>query len=106
MVSRSSANPWPRINIGAVGYWILQLLGWGFYFYAQASGEVIFAQMPWSKASTLWGGVCLAGITLTHLLRWIIKRQGWLALKPPALMGRIITAVLLISIVAYLNTLA
>jgi sensor histidine kinase YesM len=89
-----------------VGYWILQLLGWGFYFYAQASGEVIFAQMPWSKASTLWGGVCLAGIMLTHLLRWVIKRQGWLALKPAALMGRIVAAVLFISIVAYLNTLA
>jgi two-component system sensor histidine kinase AlgZ len=90
----------------ALGYWLLQLLGWGFYFYAQASGEVIFAQAPWSKASTLWGGVCLAGIALTHLLRWIIRRQGWLALKPAALMRRIVVAVLLISILAYLNTIA
>jgi sensor histidine kinase YesM len=89
-----------------VAYWLLQLLGWSFYFYAQASGEVIFAQVPWSKASTLWGGVCLAGIALTHLLRWIIKRQGWLALKPGALMGRMLVAVLLISIVAYGNTIA
>jgi len=89
-----------------VGYWILQLLGWGFYFYAQASGEVIFAQQPWSKAGTLWGGVCVAGIALTHLLRWVIKRQEWLALRPAALMVRIATAVLIISIVAYLNTLA
>ena len=89
-----------------MGYWILQLLGWGFYFYAQASGEVIFAQQPWSKAGTLWGGVCVAGIALTHLLRWIIKRQEWLALRPAALMVRIATAVLIISIVAYLNTLA
>ena len=89
-----------------MGYWILQLLGWGFYFYAQASGEVIFAQQPWSKASTLWGGVCLAGIALTHLLRWIIRRQGWLTLKPAALMGRIVIALLIISVIAYLNTLA
>jgi sensor histidine kinase YesM len=106
MASRSSANHWPRINIGTVTYWLLQLLGWGFYFYAQASGEVIFAQVPWSKASTLWGGVCLTGIALTHLLRWLIKRQGWLALRPGALMGRIVVAVLIISIIAYLNTLA
>jgi hypothetical protein len=105
-VNPSSANRWLRTKIAAVGYWILQLLGWGFYFYAQASGEVIFAQQPWSKAATLWGGVCLAGIALTHLLRWIIKRQGWLALRPAALTGRIVTAVLIMAIVAYLNTLA
>lgn len=89
-----------------MGYWILQLLGWGFYFYAQASGEVIFAQQPWSKASILWGGVCLTGIALTQVLRWIIKRQGWLALKPAALLGRVVVAVLIISAFAYLNTLA
>jgi hypothetical protein len=89
-----------------VGYWILQLVGWGFYFYSQASGEVIFAQVPWSKASALWGGVCLAGIALTHLLRWVIRRQGWLALKPGALMGRMLIAVPVISVVAYLNAIA
>jgi hypothetical protein len=89
-----------------VGYWILQFLGWGFYFYAQASGEVIFAQVPWSKAGSLWGGVCLAGIALTHLLRWVIRRFDWLALRPGALTGRILVALLLISIVAYLNTMA
>jgi LytS/YehU family sensor histidine kinase len=67
---------------------------------------VIFAQVPWSKASTLWGGVCLSGIALTHLLRWIIKRRGWLALKPGALMGRVLVAVLVIAVIAYLNTMA
>jgi len=89
-----------------VGYWILQFVGWGFYFYAQASGEVIFAQQPWSKAGALWGGVCLTGIALTHLLRWVIRRHGWLALKPGALLGRMLIAVPLISIAAYLNTIA
>ena len=69
-----------------LGYWALQLLGWGFYFYAQASGEVIFASAPWSKAATLWGGVCLAGLGLTHLLRWSSSVIGWLALPPAALL--------------------
>ena len=64
-----SATAAPEDKIGTVAYWLLQFLGWGFYFYAQASGEVIFAQMPWSKAGTLWGGVCLGNIALTHLLR-------------------------------------
>ena len=43
---------------------------------------------PWSKATTLWGTVCLAGIGLTHGLRWTIKRLGWLALPPAALSWR------------------
>jgi two-component system sensor histidine kinase AlgZ len=89
-----------------MGYWALQLLGWGFYFYAQASGEVIFAEKPWSDAATLWGGVCLAGIGLTHLLRWSIKRQGWLSLPPAALMIRTISGTLLIATAFYLLAMA
>jgi len=89
-----------------MGYWALQLLGWGFYFYAQASGEVIFASEPWSKAATLWGGACIAGIAVTHLLRWFIRRHGWLALPPAALMIRILVGTLLIATTSYLLTLA
>ena len=88
----------------SLGYWALQLVGWGFYFYAQASGEVIFASVPWSKATTLWGGVCLAGIGLTHLLRSLVRRYGWLALRPAALLTRIIVATLLISTISYFIT--
>ena len=87
-------------------YWALQIAGWWFYFYAQASGEVIFAGAPWSKASTLWGVVCLAGMGLTHLLRWTIKRRGWLALPPVAFVTRIVMATLLIATASYLLTLA
>ena len=89
-----------------MGYWLLQILGWSAYFYAQASGEVIFASVSWNRAGTLWGGICLAGIALTHLLRHLIKRQGWLALKPGALLGRVGMATLLATVVAYLIMLA
>jgi two-component system sensor histidine kinase AlgZ len=89
-----------------MGYWALQILGWGFYFYAQASGEVIFASQPWSKASTLWGAASLAGIGLTHLLRWFIRRHEWLSLSPSAILGRVIAATLFIATVSYLLTLA
>jgi hypothetical protein len=89
-----------------LGYWALQLIGWGFYFYAQASGEVIFASVPWSKAGTLWGVVSLAGIALTHMLRWSIRRRGWLAFPPASLLGRIAAGTLLISTVSYLIALA
>ncbi len=98
--------PGTEIRKTSLGYWALQILGWGFYFYAQASGEVIFASEPWSKASTLWGPVSLAGVGLTHLLRWFIRRHGWLSLPPFALLGRVIAATLLIATASYLLTQA
>lgn len=88
----------------SLGYWALQIVGWSLYFYAQASGEVIYASVPWSKAATLWGGICLTGVLLTHLLRWAVKRHGWLALPPAALLTRVILGLLLVSFTSYLAT--
>jgi LytS/YehU family sensor histidine kinase len=62
--------------------------------------------VPWSKASALWGGVCAAGIVLTHLLRATIRRSGWLELPPPALLVRVAVATLLMSILAFGITIA
>jgi hypothetical protein len=87
-------------------YWTLQLLGWGFYFYAQASGEVIFASQPWSKAGALWGAMCASSIALTHVLRWFVRRHGWLARPPGALFWRIALATLAIASASYLITTA
>ncbi len=67
---------------------------------------MIFASQPWSKAATLWGGVSLASIGLTHLLRWIIHRHRWLSLPPAALLGRVFTATLVLATASYLLTLA
>jgi hypothetical protein len=91
---------------GRPAYWILQLLGWSFYFYAQASGEVIFASQPWSKAATLWASLCVLGIGLTHLLRWAIQRLGWLGLPAAGLWSRIAAATLLIAALSWLASLA
>jgi len=88
-----------------VGYWALQLLGWWFYFYAQASGEVIFAGVPWSKASVMWGVVSVAGVACTHLMRFTFTRLGWLALPPTALLIRVIAATFLIATASYLLTI-
>ena len=86
-----------RQAASSVAYWALQFAGWGLYFWSQASGEVIFADVPWSKAATLWGGICAGGFALTHLLRWIIKGRQWLALPPRALFLRILIAVVLLA---------
>src|SRR5258705_9981925 len=100
---RSSQAKMKKANLG---YWALQLLGWGFYYYAQASGEAIFASVPENKAATLWGVVSLAGIGSTHLMRWAIRRFGWLALPPVAFVIRIVAGTLLIATTSYLITLA
>ena len=89
-----------------LAYWAFQLLGWGFFFYAQASGEVIFASASWRQAASLWGPVSVASICLTHLLRWIVRRNGWLALRPLAFLSRIVAATLLISATSFLITFA
>ena len=93
----------PHVAISA-GYWTLQLAGWGLYFWAQASGEVILADVSWSKAATLLGAVCVSGLALTHLLRRITQRGRWLALAPKALLIRTLTAVALLATTLYLIT--
>src|ERR1700733_1024626 len=90
----SLSTPRSRRGVAtSVAYWALQFAGWGLYFWAQASGEVIFADAPWSKAAIVWGVVCVSGFVLTHLLRWIINRGRWLSLRPGALLFRMLVAI-------------
>jgi sensor histidine kinase YesM len=96
-VKRWPPTPNDRHEDEILGYWLLQFAGWGFYFYAQTSGEVIFASVSWSRSSALWGCVSVAGIGLTHLVRLTIKRRNWLALPPAAIWGRIVAAILIIA---------
>ncbi|MBC8025265.1 MAG: histidine kinase [Steroidobacteraceae bacterium] len=83
-------------------YWALQLAGWSFYFYAQASGEVIFASATWGQTTALWGAACVAGILLTQGFRWTAKRRGWLALSPTPLFARVAAATLLLAAMSHL----
>jgi len=89
----------------ALLYWALQLAGWSFYFYAQASGEAIFANVPWSRTGTLWCILSLASLALTHLLRGCIQRWDWLSLPPRAFIGRILLGTLAVATTAFLLTI-
>ena len=82
-------------------FWALQLAGWSFYFYAQASGEVIFASATWSQTTALWGTMCVAGIALTQGFRWTAKRLAWLALPPAPLFARVAVATLVLAILSH-----
>jgi sensor histidine kinase YesM len=109
MLDSATSLSVPRSRQGvatSVAYWALQFAGWGLYFRAQASGEVIFADVSWSKAAILWGGFCVSGFTLTHLLRWIIKRGQWLSLPPRALLIRMLLAIALLASTLYVITIA
>ncbi len=90
-----------RVSLKSIAYWVLQLGVWGSYFWWQASGEVIFASVPWTKAATVWGSFCLSGIALTQLLRVQSKRKAWLALPAGALLRRAIASALILAVLGF-----
>ncbi len=96
VINLPSSHSRQRVII-RVAYWALQLLGWGFYFHAQMTGEVIFAGVTWHQATVVWGGMTVSGFALTHALRFIIKRNVWLMLTPRALLIRMFIAVTLMT---------
>jgi hypothetical protein len=88
------------VKTTSIAFWTLQLAGWAFYFYAQASGEVIFASATWSEATAMWGTACIAGVLLTQGFRWTAKRSGWLALAAGPLLSRVAVSTLLLATVS------
>ena len=86
-------------------FWALQLVGWSGYFYAQASGEVIFASATWPETTALWGTVCVAGMAMTQAFRWTAKRRGWLALPPAPMFARVAAATLMMAGLSHLLVL-
>ncbi|HEU4625509.1 MAG TPA: histidine kinase [Steroidobacteraceae bacterium] len=90
----------------AFTFWALQLVIAAAYFWAQASGEAIFASVPWRKAETMWGIVTLAHLVLTSTIRALAKRHKWLALPPRPLFWRVFAATLLAAALTFGLTLA
>jgi sensor histidine kinase YesM len=93
-----------RVGRASFAYWAVQLCGWGWHFWWQASGEAIFAAIPFSKAATVWGGICLTEIVITDLLRRLSKWQGWLGLPTRALLIRLTMSVLVLTAIAFAVT--
>jgi LytS/YehU family sensor histidine kinase len=62
--------------------------------------------VSWTQASLLWGAVCLISLVLTHALRALIRRNGWLSLPPAALLTRVAIAIVVSSSITYAVSLA
>lgn len=82
-------------------YWLCQLGVWSAYFWAQASGEAIFASVPSHKAAAMWGVVAFANLALTTAIRTVSKRYSWLALRPYPLLRRVLVATLIVSLLTW-----
>ncbi len=78
-------------------YWISQIIGWGILVLIDNFFAISFRGFDWQRIiiSFYWG---LGGISFSHCLRIIIKKQKWLELPFKNLTVRIIISNLLISI--------
>lgn len=89
----SEASRWTAL------YWGLQLLAWGFYFWLQTGGEVVFGSVPWRLAIVVWGSYCLTGLVMTDLLRRRSQRESWVSLPLLTLVTRLLLSTLTMSLV-------
>jgi sensor histidine kinase YesM len=87
-------------------FWTVQIVIAIAYFWAQGSGEVIFASVPWKKAGVLWGVITVTTILSAAVIREISKRRAWLELPPRALFRRALFATVLASLLTFGLTVA
>jgi hypothetical protein len=102
VVQPESVTTWQRSLL----FWVLQTLCWACYFWSQASGEAIFASVPWAKAEALWGIIALTNVALTAATRAASKRFGWLTLRPGQLLRRVLVAWIIAAWISFGVTLA
>jgi sensor histidine kinase YesM len=86
-------------------FWALQLIISAAYFWGQASGEAIFASVPWEKAEMMWGIVTATHLVLTAGIRALSKRYGWLTLAPGPLVRRVVAGILVATLLSYYITI-
>ena len=60
---------------------------------------MLIGEGAWQQALTVWGGIALIGLWLTHMLRAASKTHDWFALSTGALLGRAVASVAIISAV-------
>jgi sensor histidine kinase YesM len=78
-------------------YSCLQWGCWGLWFWSQASGEVLIAEVPWSQSLIVWGGIGLVALWLTHVLRGASKAHDWFTLPTGPLLVRAVVSLTIVS---------
>ena len=58
-------------------YWLLQLLGWGFFFISFTSIGIAFYGTHWKIIAGYFIGAVI-GLLLTHFSKYYIKRYNWI----------------------------
>jgi sensor histidine kinase YesM len=80
-------------------YAVLQIGGWGIWFWTQAAGDALIGEASGREAVLVWGGIAIIGLWMTHMLRAASKTHDWFALSTRALLGRAVASVGIISAV-------
>ena len=76
-------------------YWVSQLSGWAFFALLNITAISSFDKFSWQKLIlTLY--LSLTGISFTHILRNIIKRNGWLNYPLKKIAPRVLSACIII----------
>jgi len=79
-------------------YWTSQATGWTIYAAVNLIAMYSFESFTWQKA-LLFLFICLVGVALTHYLRTIIKKKGWLEYPLRKIVPRVLISSLIIGII-------
>lgn len=74
-----------------MAYWICQVAGWGAYFVFQSAATAFGGNLAFG-GTPLVAAMALSGLIFSHLLRFWLKRTGWVALRPGAMVPRLLGA--------------
>lgn len=104
-------NTFPKIrnmNINANRkkfYWLSQIIGWFFFVFLNLIIVASYEDLP-LKRILVWLFLAVAGISLTHIHRSIIKKYKWLDLPLNKIIPRVIIASIVLGVLIYSSTTA
>jgi len=85
---------WP-----ARAYWLCQIGGWGGWAFVNSILSFWFQPSQVSKTVVTAFALSIAGMASSHVLRWWIRRQGWIHIEPLKAVPRLVAASIVCGIV-------
>ena len=79
-------------------YWIFQTVGWLLFFLFSTYIALLVDEFS-LRLLMMNGGICLFGIGITHLYRTHILRYGWQQKPLESLLGRVVAAIFLLTVI-------